>query len=118
MGRKIFSALKRDWQLWVMILPALAYIIIFCYGPMYGIQLAFRRYDFSKGLTGGDWVGLKYFMQYFQSPMFGTTLRNTFVISFFSLLILFKIFSNIYFPFSLFKKHIDTPRLSLIPFLP
>lgn len=85
MGRKIFSALKRDWQLWVMILPALAYIIIFCYGPMYGIQLAFRRYDFSKGLTGGDWVGLKYFMQYFQSPMFGTTLRNTFVISFFSL---------------------------------
>ena len=87
MGRKIFSALKRDWQLWVMILPALAYIIIFCYGPMYGIQLAFRRYDFSKGLTGGDWVGLKYFMQYFQSPMFGTTLRNTFVISFFSLCI-------------------------------
>ncbi|MCI8354590.1 MAG: ABC transporter permease subunit [Lachnospiraceae bacterium] len=86
MGRKIFSALKRDWQLWVMILPALAYIIIFCYGPMYGIQLAFRRYDFSKGLTGGDWVGLKYFMQYFQSPMFGTTLRNTFVISFFSLI--------------------------------
>ncbi len=69
-----------------MILPALAYIIIFCYGPMYGIQLAFRRYDFSKGLTGGDWVGLKYFMQYFQSPMFGTTLRNTFVISFFSLI--------------------------------
>ncbi len=86
MGRKIFSALKRDWRLWVMILPALAYIIIFCYGPMYGIQLAFRRYDFSKGLTGGDWVGLKYFMQYFQSPMFGTTLRNTFVISFFSLI--------------------------------
>ena len=79
------SGLKKDWQLWAMILPALAYIIIFCYVPMYGIQLAFRKYDFSKGLTGGDWVGFKYFIQYFESPMFWTTLRNTFVISFFTL---------------------------------
>lgn len=85
MGRKMLSSFKKDWQLWIMILPALAYIIILCYGPMYGIQLAFRKYDFSKGLTGGDWVGLTYFLQYFKSPMFGTTLRNTFVISFFSL---------------------------------
>ena len=85
MGLKILSALKKDWQLWAMILPALAYIIIFCYVPMYGIQLAFRKYDFSKGLTGGDWVGFKYFIQYFESPMFWTTLRNTFVISFFTL---------------------------------
>ena len=69
-----------------MILPALAYIILFCYGPMYGIQLAFRKYDFSKGLTGGDWVGFKYFIQYFESPMFWSTLRNTFVISFFTLI--------------------------------
>ena len=76
---------EKDWQLWAMILPALAYIIIFCYVPMYGIQLAFRKYDFSKGLTGGDWVGFKYFIQYFESPMFWTTLRNTFVISFFTL---------------------------------
>ena len=86
MGRKIMSVLKKDWQLWVMILPALAYIILFCYGPMYGIQLAFRKYDFSKGLTGGDWVGFKYFIQYFESPMFWSTLRNTFVISFFTLI--------------------------------
>ena len=85
MGRKILSGLKKDWQLWAMILPALAYIIIFCYVPMYGIQLAFRKYDFYKGLTGGDWVGFKYFIQYFESPMFWTTLRNTFVISFFTL---------------------------------
>ena len=85
MGRKILSGLKKDWQLWAMILPALAYIIIFCYVPMYGIQLAFLKYDFSKGLTGCDWVGFKYFIQYFESPMFWTTLRNTFVISFFTL---------------------------------
>ena len=86
MGRKILSVLKKDWQLWIMILPAIVYIIIFCYGPMYGIQLAFRKYDFSKGLTGGDWVGFKYFIQYFESSMFWTTLRNTFIISFFTLI--------------------------------
>lgn len=80
------KAFVRDWQLWVMILPAALYILIFCYGPMYSLQLAFRDYNFSKGLTGGDWAGLKYFMQYFQSPMFFPTIRNTFVIAFFSLI--------------------------------
>lgn len=86
MGRKVLSILKKDWQLWVMLLPALVYIIVFCYGPMYGIQLAFRKYDFSKGFTGGDWVGFQYFTQYFKSPMFEITLKNTFVISFISLI--------------------------------
>lgn len=80
------KALARDWQLWVMILPAIVYIAIFCYGPMYGLQLAFRDYDFSKGITGGDWAGFKYFIQYFESPMFWPTIRNTFVIAFFSLI--------------------------------
>ena len=79
------KAIRRDWQLWIMIFPAVLYIVIFCYGPMYGLQLAFRDYDFSKGITGGNWAGFKYFMQYFQSPMFLPTIKNTFVIAFFSL---------------------------------
>ena len=60
---------KRDWQLWIMILPALAYVLVFCYGPMYGLQLAFRDFDFRKGMTGGEWAGLKCFKQYFDSPI-------------------------------------------------
>ena len=72
---------KKNWQLWVMILPAILFIAIFCYGPMYGIQLAFRDFNFQKGLTGGDWAGLKYFQQYFQSPMFWPTIRNTFLLA-------------------------------------
>lgn len=78
---KILSSVRRDWQLWVMVLPAIAFIAIFCYGPMYGIQLAFRDFDFSKGLTGGAWAGLKYFQQYFDNPMFWPTIRNTFTIA-------------------------------------
>ena len=86
LNKKPWLDLRHDWQLWLLLLPALIYIIIFCYFPMYGLQLAFRDYDFSKGLTGGTWVGLKYFKQYFTSPMFWPTVKNTFVIAFFSLL--------------------------------
>lgn len=71
-----------NWQLWLMLMPALIYIIIFNYVPMYGIQLAFRDFKFGVGIGGGDWAGMKYFMQYFESPMFWPTLRNTFVIAF------------------------------------
>ena len=79
---KVKRYFRKNWQLWIMLLPAMLYILIFCYVPMYGIQLAFRDYDFTKGITGGAWAGLKYFKQYFDSPMFWVTLKNTFVIAF------------------------------------
>ncbi|MGP3915598.1 ABC transporter permease [Nonomuraea sp. 10N515B] len=72
---------SRYWQLWLMVLPAVGFVGLFMYVPMYGIQLAFREFDFTAGLTGGQWAGLKYFQQFFDSPMFWTLLRNTFVIS-------------------------------------
>jgi len=84
-GVKWYSKLLRNWQLWVMVLPALAYIIIFNYIPIYGIQLAFRDFKYNAGFLGGDWAGLKYFKQYFSSPMFWPTLRNTFMIAFSSI---------------------------------
>lgn len=56
---KVKKYFRRNWQLWIMLLPAMLYIFVFCYVPMYGIQLAFRDYDFTKGITGGAWAGLK-----------------------------------------------------------
>lgn len=73
--------LRRDYQLWIMIMPAVAVILIFNYIPMYGIQLAFRDYDFSKGLTGGEWRGLHYFQQFIDSYLFADLMTNTFLIS-------------------------------------
>ncbi|MGM7720786.1 ABC transporter permease [Metabacillus sp. Hm71] len=64
-----------------MILPAIIIIFVFNYIPMYGIQLAFREFDFTKGLTGGEWVGLKYFQQFIESHMFTDLLKNTISIS-------------------------------------
>jgi len=83
---RAIGSVYRDYQLWLMLLPAIAIIFIFNYLPMYGVQLAFRDFDFSKGFLGGNWAGLKYFRQYFNSPMFFATIRNTFIIAFTSII--------------------------------
>ena len=77
----IWNTFKRDYQLWLMILPAIVVIVIFNYIPMYGIQLAFREFDFTKGFTGGEWVGLKYFDQFIHNYMFKDLMTNTITIS-------------------------------------
>ncbi len=81
MTKRIAKYFEHTWQLWIMLLPAMIYIFIFCYVPMYGVQLAFREYSFAKGFLGGDFVGLKYFKQYLESNMFWPTLKNTFIIA-------------------------------------
>jgi len=73
----IFSTFMRDWQLWIMIIPAILVIFIFNYIPMYGVQLAFREFDFTKGLTGGDFAGLKYFKQFINNYQFWNLIKNT-----------------------------------------
>jgi putative aldouronate transport system permease protein len=77
----VLNTFRRDYQLWIMILPAVVVIFIFNYIPMYGIQLAFRDYSFTKGLTGGEWRGLFYFRQFFENYMFVDLMKNTVVIS-------------------------------------
>ena len=86
MFHKAVGSVLRDYQLWLMLVPAAAVIFIFSYLPMYGVQLAFRDFDFTKGFLGGNWAGLKYFRQYFNSPMFIATIRNTFIIAFTSII--------------------------------
>ncbi len=86
-GVRLKKDFIKNWQLWIMLLPAIIYIFVFCYVPMYGVQLAFRDYSFSAGITGGPWVGLKYFKQYFESASFIPTLRNTFLISLTSIIV-------------------------------
>ncbi|MEK3787181.1 ABC transporter permease subunit [Paenibacillus sp. FSL K6-1230] len=64
-----------------MVLPAIIVIFVFNYIPMYGIQLAFRDYNFTQGLTGGEWRGFYYFEQFFNNYMFMDLMKNTIVIS-------------------------------------
>ncbi len=78
--------IKRNWVLYVFLIPALAYIIVFNYAPMYGMQIAFRNYRFQDGITGSDWAGLKWFIRFFESKRFLTILKNTLSLSLYSLL--------------------------------
>jgi putative aldouronate transport system permease protein len=83
--RSVLGSVKRDYQLWLLILPAVAVIFIFNYMPMYGIQLAFRDYKFNldliKSLTGGEFHGLFYFEKFITNYIFGELMRNTVAIS-------------------------------------
>lgn len=83
--------LKRSWQLYVLLAPALIGLILFSYIPMYGIQLAFRDYNPLDGIWGSPWVGMEHFARFFNSPQFKSLLINTLTISFYSLIVGFPI---------------------------
>lgn len=84
--QRFMKALRRDFHLYLLCIPALIFVFIFEYGPMYGIQIAFRNFSPTKGIWGSDWVGLEYFIRFFQSPQFFNILRNTLGISVYSLI--------------------------------
>ena len=75
--------------LYILFLPVLAYYIIFRYWPMYGLVIAFQRYNIFDGIAGSPWVGLQNFRDFFGSIFFTRLLRNTIVINLFDLAFVF-----------------------------
>lgn len=95
----ICKRLKESWQWYLLLLPGLIYLIIFEYGPMYGVQIAFKNYRASKGIWGSSWVGLKHFIRFFEYPNFWKMIQNTLSITLLSLAtfpcaIIFALFLN------------------------
>ncbi len=78
--------LKRNWQCYVFLLLPVAYVLIFHYYPMLGVQIAFKKYTFKDGIWGSAWVGMKNFNKFFGSMMFRRTLTNTIRLSLYSIL--------------------------------
>ena len=83
--RTIATALRQIWPLYLFLLPAIAYILIFSYYPMYGAQIAFREYRIRTGIAGSDWVGLKHIIRFITNYQFPTLVRNTLTISLYGL---------------------------------
>ena len=81
--RKIF---RRDWQLYVFMLIPLIWVIIFCYAPMFGAQIAFRKYQPRLGIWDSPWVGFYQFKKFFNSYQFSKVMVNTIVISLYTIL--------------------------------
>lgn len=78
-------------QYYLLLLPAFIYVLIFCYGPMYGLQIAFKDYKMSLGIFGSKWIGFRNFTDFFGSYYFTTLLKNTFILSFCMLVFSFPI---------------------------
>ena len=87
MLRRLKLDLQRNYQAYLMVLPSIVLIFIFCYSPMYGVLMAFENYRPQLGVLGSEWVGLYHFKDFFTSPHSLNVLRNTVVISVYSLLV-------------------------------
>ncbi|MGM1019886.1 MAG: ABC transporter permease [Bacillota bacterium] len=80
---------RRYWQLYALLVLPLAYFIVFKYGPMWGVQIAFKDFNFFQGITGSEWIGFDAFREVFRMDDFYRTLRNTIVLNLLDLLVSF-----------------------------
>lgn len=85
----VAKSLRKHWQLYLLLIPPVLYLIIFKYVPMAGAQIAFKNYNVVKGIWGSDWVGLDHFVRFFNLPNFWIYIFNTLGISLYNLLINF-----------------------------
>lgn len=77
---------KREWQIYVMLAPMLIWFAVFLYKPMYGLQIAFKDYSIFRGIEASPWVGVEHFNDLFGNSQFLRAIKNTFLISFYSLI--------------------------------
>lgn len=75
------TRMARHWQLYLLLLPALIYLVVFKYWPMYGVQIAFRNYNPIDGFMGSEWVGLEHVVRFLQSFQFTRVFFNTIAIN-------------------------------------
>jgi len=81
-----WTRMKRSWELYVIVLLPVLYLIIFKYIPMFGVSIAFKDYNVVKGIWGSPWAGFKHFETLFHSPNFPLLIKNTLIISFYALI--------------------------------
>lgn len=88
-GEMVAIDWRRNYSAYLLMIPVLVFYILWCYTPMYGIILAFKRHSPKLGILGSPWVGLDNFVEFFKSPYALRVVRNTIVISLYGLLFQF-----------------------------
>lgn len=89
-ARKLkLRSIRRNWLLYLFVLPAMIYYIVFHYIPIYGIQIAFQNYKVGEVFGESQWIGFDHFIRFFNSAWFSTVMKNTMTISILSLVINF-----------------------------
>lgn len=77
---------RNDWQIYLMLLPTIIWMIVFLYKPMYGLQIAFKDYSIFRGVAASPWVGFEHFQTLFSNDQFLRAIKNTIIISALNLL--------------------------------
>ena len=77
--------IKTHWQLYLLLMPALVYFLVFKYYPMYGLQIAFKNFRAIDGIWGSKWIGFRHFNRFFNSYYVWDLIRNTLLINLYSL---------------------------------
>ncbi|NQX48017.1 sugar ABC transporter permease [Paenibacillus tritici] len=90
-GRRLIRQIARRYDLYLMLLIPITWYLVFHYGPLYGLQIAFKNFNPGKGILGSSWVGFEHFQRFFDSYYFWRLLWNTLSINLFSLLIAFPV---------------------------
>lgn len=85
----VFKRIMASYQLYLLVLPTIAYFIIFHYIPIYGAQIAFKDFIAIKGIEGSPWIGFEHFERFFDSYQFWLVLKNTLGINIYELLVAF-----------------------------
>lgn len=88
---RIKKSIQRDLILYLMLLPMILWFLIFLYKPMTGMQLAFKQYSAWKGIEGSPWIGFDHFVTLLHSEQFLRAVRNTIVLSVYSLVLAFPV---------------------------
>ena len=83
---RFIDHIKREWQLYLMLLPAIVWFVVFLYKPMYGLQIAFKDYSIFRGVDGSPWVGFEHFETLLSNDQFARAFWNTIKISALNLL--------------------------------
>ena len=89
MSAWIQNSIRKNWPLYVMLIPGIVYLFLFNYVPMYGVTIAFKDFMASKGIMGSPWVGMEHFERIWRSPDFLPILWNTLVLSLYQLVVTF-----------------------------
>lgn len=87
--RGVLEKLSKHKEYYIMLIPGILFFLIFCYGPMYGLVIAFQDYYPLKGISGSKFVGLKHFKALFTDPFFVSVMKNTIIISIYKMLVCF-----------------------------
>lgn len=85
-GARFLAYMRKYWFLYLLVVPGLVFMLVFNYGPMYGILLAFKDYKMNLGIWGSPWVGLAHFREMFADPVFIQAFKNTVIINLYNLL--------------------------------